>query len=68
MRFFPEMEDWKDILQLLKEQSEKMESLGTALEVIHEGMRQNTPTTVKTSVGEAAEVLGSFFKTHECLM
>ena len=58
----------KDILQLLKEQSRKMERLGMALKVIQDGMRQNTPTTVKTSVGEAAEVLGSLFNTHECLM
>ena len=45
----------KDILQLLKEQSEKMERLGLALKVIQDGMRQNTPTTVKTSVWEAAQ-------------
>ena len=38
------------------------------LKVIPDGMRQNTPTTVKTSVGEAAEVLGSLFNTHECLI
>ena len=58
----------KDILQLLKEQSRKMERLGMALKVIQDGMRQNTPTTVKMSVGEAAEVLRSLFNTHECLM
>ena len=58
----------KDILQLLEEQSRKMERLGMSLKVIQEGMRQNTPTTVKTSVGEAAEVSGSLFNTHECLM
>ena len=40
----------KDIIQLLKEQSKKMERLGMALKVIQDGMRQNTPTTVKTSV------------------
>ena len=31
-------------------------------------IRQNTPTTVKTSVGEASEILGSLFNTHECLI
>ena len=46
----------------------KMERLSMALKVIQDGMRQNTPTTVRTSVGEAAEVLGSFLNTHECLM
>ena len=39
-----------------------------ALKVMQDGMRQNTPTTVKTSVGVAAEVLGSLLNTHECLM
>ena len=39
-----------------------------SLKVIQDGMRQNTPTTVKTSVGEAAEVLGSLLNTQECLM
>ena len=58
----------KDILQLLKEQSKKMERLSMALKLIQDRMRQNTPTTVKTSIGEAAEVLGSLFNTHECLM
>ena len=58
----------KDILQLLKQDSEKMERLGMALKVIQDGMRQNTSTTVKISVGEATEVLGSLFNTHECLM
>ena len=45
-----------------------MERLGIALKVIQDGMRQNYPTTVKTSVGEAAEALGSLFITHEYLM
>ena len=58
----------KDILQLLKEQSKKMERLGMALKIIQDGMRQYTPTTVKTSVGEAADVLCSLFNTHECQM
>ena len=29
-----------------------------------DGMRQNTPTTIKTSVGEAAKVLDSLLNTH----
>ena len=58
----------KDILQLLKEQSEKIERLVMALKVIQNGMRQNTLTTVKVSVGEAAEVLGRLFNTHGCFM
>ena len=58
----------KDILQLLKKQSEKMERLGIALYVKQDGMRQNTLATVKTSFKESAKVLGSLFNTHECLM
>ena len=41
-----------------------MEKLGMALEVIQEGMRQNTPISVKTSVGQAAEVLDRLFNSH----
>ena len=58
----------KDILQLLKEQSGKMENLGLALKVIQDGIRQNTSNTIKTSVGEAAEVLDSLLNTHKCLL
>ena len=47
-----------DILQFLRQQSEKMEKQGLALIVIQDGMRQNTSITVKTSVGEATEVFG----------
>ena len=61
-------EGWKDVLQLLKEQSGKMERLSMALKGIQDWMRQNTPTTVKTSVGEATEVLGSLLNAYECLM
>ena len=64
----PGAEGCKDVLQLLQEHSGKMERLSMALKVIQDGMRQNTPTTVKTSVGEAAEVLGSLLNTQECLM
>ena len=46
-------DDWfTDILQLLKEKSEKMKKLGLAIKVIQDGMRQNTPIAVKTGVGE----------------
>ena len=45
-----------------------MERLSMALKVIQDGMRQNTPTTVKKNVGGAAEVLGSLLNTQECLM
>ena len=58
----------KDILLLLKEQSKKLERLGMAFKAIQNGMRQNTPTTIKTRVGEVAEVLSSLFKSHECLI
>ena len=61
-------EGWKDILRLLKEQGEKIEMLGRAFKVIQEGMLKNNPAPVKSSVGEAAEVLGSFLNTHKCLV
>ena len=64
----PGAEGWKDVLQLLKEQSRKIERLSMALKVIQDGMLQNSPTTVKTSVGEATEVMGTLLNTHECLM
>ena len=58
----------ESILQLLKEQSEKMEKLGTALKYIQEGMLKNNPQPVKMSVGEAAEVLDSLVNTHKHLI
>ena len=45
-----------------------MEKLGLALKVIQDGMLQNTRNTIKTSVGEAAEVLDSLLNTHKCLL
>ena len=36
--------------------------------IIQGAIRQNTPTTIKTTVGEAAEVLDSLLNTHECLL
>ena len=35
----PGVEGWKDVLQLLEEQSEKMEKLSRALSVIQQGMK-----------------------------
>ena len=42
--------------------------LGRAFKVIQEGMLKNNPAPVKSSVGEAAEVLGSLLNTHKCLV
>ena len=39
-----------------------------ALKVVQDGMRQKIPTTVITSIGEAAEVSGNLFNTHKCLL
>ena len=61
-------EGWKDVLQLLKEQNEKMEKLARALSVIQKGMLRNNPGFVKDSVNEAAEVLGGMLNTHRCLL
>ena len=43
-------EGWKDVLQLLKEQNEKMERLARALSVIQKGTLRNKPGFVKDSV------------------
>ena len=56
------------ILQLLKEQSVKMEKLGTALKYIQVGLLKNNPHSVKMSVDEAAEVLCSLVNTHKHLI
>ena len=61
-------EGWRDVLQLLKEQNEKMEKLARALSVIQKGMLSNNPGFVKDSVNEAAEVLGGMLNTHRCLL
>ena len=63
----PEGEGWKDVLQLLKEQSKKMERLARALSVIQQGMLRNNPGFVKDSVNEATEVLSGMLNTHKCL-
>ena len=61
----PEAEGWKDVLQLLKEQSKK---LARALSVIQQGMLRNNPGFVKDSVKEATEVLSGILNTHKCLL
>ena len=63
----PGAEGWKDVLQLLKEQSAKMEKLARALSVIQQGMLRNNPGHVKDSVNEASEVLSGMLNTHKCL-
>ena len=63
----PGAEGWKDVLQLLKEQSVKMEQLARALSVIQQGMLRSNPEYVKNSVSEATEVLSGMLKAHKCL-
>ena len=41
-----EAEGWKDVLQLLREQDEKMERLAIALSIIQQGMLRNNPRHV----------------------
>ena len=53
----PGAEGCKDVLQLLKEQSIKMEKLARALRVFQQGMLRKNPGHVKESVSEATEVL-----------
>ena len=64
----PGAEGWEDVLQLLKEQNEKMEKLARALSVIQQGMLRNNPGFVKDSVNEATEVLSDMLNTHKCLL
>ena len=64
----PGADGWKDVLQLLKEQSKKMERLSRALSVIQQGMLRNNPGHVKDSVSEASEVLSGMLNTHKCLL
>ena len=61
-------EGWKDVLQLLREQSNTMEKLARALSVIQQGMLRNNPGHVKDSVNEATEVLSGMLNTHKCLL
>ena len=61
-------EGWKDVFQLLREQSEKMEKLARALSVIQQGMLRNNLGHVKDSVKEATEMLSGMLNTHKCLL
>ena len=64
----PGAEGWKDVLQLLREQSNKMEKLARALSVILQGMLRNNLGHVKDSVNVATEVLSGMLNTHNCLL
>ena len=64
----PGAEGWKDVLQLLKEKSVKLEKLARALSVIQQGMLRNNPGHVKDSVSEATKVLSGMLNTHKCLL
>ena len=64
----PGAEGWKDVLQLLREQSEKMEVLARAISVIQQGILRNNPGHVKDSVKEVTEVLSRMLNTHKCLL
>ena len=64
----PEAEGWKEVLQLLREQSKKMEKLARALSVIQQGMLRNNPGHVKHSVNEDTEVLSGMLNTHKWLL
>ena len=59
---------WKDVLQLLKEQDEKIARLARALSIIQQGMLRNNPRHVADSVNEATDVLDEMHNTHKCLL
>ena len=61
-------ERWKDVLQLLREQSCKMETLVRALSVLQQDMLRNNSRHVTDSLNEATEVLGGMLSTHKCLL
>ena len=61
-------EGWKDFLQLLKEQNEKIERFARALSIIQQGLLRNNPLPVTDSVNEATEVLGGMLNTRKCLL
>ena len=63
-----EAERWKDVFQLLKGQSKKVERLARTLCVIQQDMLRNNPGFVKDSVNEAIEVLGGMLNTYKCLL
>ena len=59
---------WKDVLQLLREQNDKIEKLAKALSVMQQGMLRNNPRHGTDSVNEATEVLGGMLNTYVCLL
>ena len=65
---FPGAEGWKDVLKLLRKQSEKMDVLAKGFSVIQQGMLRNNPGHVKDSVNEATEVLSGMLNTYKCLL
>ena len=64
----PGAEGWEDVLELLKEQNEKLKKLAKALSVIQQGMLRNNPGFVKDSVNKATEVLSGMLNIHMCLL
>ena len=64
----PGAKGWKDVRQLLKERSVKMEKLARALSVIQQDMLRKNPGHVKDNVNEALKVLSGMLKTHKCLL
>ena len=65
---FSRAEGWKHILQLLREQSKKMEKLAKAFSATQQGRLINNPGYVKSSVKEATEVLSGMLNIHKCLL
>ena len=64
----PGAEGWKDVLQLLREQNEKMGKFARALSVIQQGMLRNNPGHIKDNVNGVTEVLSEMLNTHKCLL
>ena len=54
-------EGWKDVLQLLKEQNEKVERLARTLSIIQPSMLRKNPCHVRESVS-------GMLNTHKCLL
>ena len=68
MRLFREMKDWKTSCRSWKSKVKDWSGWAWPLQVIQDGMRQNTTTTIKASVAEAAKVLDRLLNTHKCLL
>ena len=64
-----EADGWKDFLQLLKEQSKKMERLARALSVIQQGMLRNNPgrKDARWKCGGASHVAKECKAPPQCL-